>query len=231
MWHRFSVSDRYPRLFSLQATWIRNSLLHALRDTTRINTRTIPSNFVYRYPTIAQLSSFVSGLASSDYDDEDFATHDKAVEAMLEMVEKYTKDFPAHVPSAPAPKKDVVLLTGTTGGLGASLLFSLVDSPDVERIYAVNRKGEGSLESRQKSVLEERGIDVERVLTSSKVKYVEIDLGDHLGFDEVLLEEVSSADVPVLLSILSFLSLDSHVCDTLCALWYATHGSLYICPD
>lgn len=176
--------------FSLQATWIRNSILHALRDTTTVNTRTIPGNFVYRFPTIAKLASFVSGLASSDYGDLDYSNHDETIAAMKHMVEKYTSDFPVHVPRTAAPREDVVLLTGTTGGLGASLLATLVDSPEVSRVYAVNRKGQDSLVDRQRAVLEDRGHDTHSILTSSKVVFVETELGDALGLPPHLYEEV-----------------------------------------
>ncbi|KAJ3532133.1 hypothetical protein NM688_g7469 [Phlebia brevispora] len=175
------------------ATWIRNSLLHALRDTTTINTRTIPNNFVYRYPTVAKLANFVSGLASSDYGDEEDFGDDEAVEAMHRMVEKYSRNFPTHEAKAAVPQKDVVLLTGTTGGLGASILADLITSPEVGRVYAMNRKGAEPILPRQRAVLKDRGLDADAILDSTKVVLLETSLGDHLGLPLDVIEELRSS--------------------------------------
>jgi len=61
--------------------------------------------------------------------------------AMLKMVEGYTQNFPRHSGKEPLPSKDVVLLTGITGALG---LAYLVQSTQVEHIYALNRKNDGA---------------------------------------------------------------------------------------
>ena len=175
---------------SLQATWIRNSILRAIRETTKLNTRIIPGNFVYRNPTIAGLAAFIISLANSERPEESF-DHDAAVAPMLAMLERYTQSFPAHVPTAPAPEKEVVLVTGTTGGLGASLLVALVQSNEVERIYAINRKGQGSIVDRQRAVLQERGFDDRAILSSPKVVLMQTDMDEeNLGLPSEVFDEV-----------------------------------------
>lgn len=113
---------------------------------------------------------------------------------MLRMVEKYSTDLPAHVPEAgrPLPLHDTVLLTGTTGALGTMLLASLVSSPQVRRVYALNRKASKNLLDRQVAALQERGVD-QCIATSSKVVLVEIDLGEErMGLSSETFEEVNA---------------------------------------
>lgn len=94
---------------------------------------------------------------------------------MQAMVQKYTADFPEHKASAPTPALDVVLLTGGTGGLGASVLARLSQSPGVARVYALGRKGYSSLEQRQRKVFVDRGYDP-ALLDGDKVQVLEADL-------------------------------------------------------
>lgn len=176
---------------SLQATWIRNSLLHALRETSNVNTRAIPGNFVYNNPSVAALATFISDLVNSDGQNDE-AAKKLAIAAMLAMADKYSARFPKHVPSAPAPKQDVVLLTGTSGRLGACILASLVKTPQVARVYAVNRKSATPIEGRQRAILDEQGYNAEEILNSNKVVFVDSNLdGEYLDLPLDLYEQVS----------------------------------------
>ncbi|GJE93538.1 acetyl-CoA synthetase-like protein [Phanerochaete sordida] len=176
---------------SLEATWIRNSLLHALRDTTPVDTRAVPGNFVYQHPTIAALAAFASELATAR--GAQGSEQERAVRFMLSTVEKYTRDLPAHVPVAPAPTDEVVLVTGTTGGLGAALLAQLVQSAAVTRVYALNRKSSTPLAERQRASLAERGYDVDLV-ASPKLVLVETAVEDSkIGVEDALYEEIRTS--------------------------------------
>ncbi|CAL1710450.1 unnamed protein product [Somion occarium] len=187
---------------SLQATWIRNSILHGLRNSRAdVNVRQIPTSFIYRYPTISKLSSYVSSLlpsAGGFAANEHSKAHDP-VPAMLNMVAKYGSDFPVHRPSTiPNSMKtmlDTVLVTGTTGGLGASLLSALVQSGDVEKVYALNRRreGTGSLKQRQRLVLQDRGLN-SSLVDSPKIEFLEADLAEpRLGLPQELFEQIVSS--------------------------------------
>ncbi|THH28009.1 hypothetical protein EUX98_g6169 [Antrodiella citrinella] len=179
---------------SLQATWLRNSILHALRESAKVNTRGISAAFVFENPTIARLAQFVSHVVNHQSSNGSAAVADShaVVVSMLEMVDKYTKNFPKHTGKKPLPQKDVVLVTGTTGALGATLLAKLVESPEVEHIYALNRvSADGkSLVDRQQERMSEWGLDPE-IVNSSKVTFIESDMSeDHLGVPEALYEEM-----------------------------------------
>ena len=157
-----------------------------------MNTRDISSSFVYQHPYIAGLASFVSSIALGQKDGN--SGTDKAQE-MRKMVEKYSKNFSTHVPSAPLPTKDTILLTGTTGALGSNILAQLVASPLVIRIYAFNRASGGTtpLLERQKSAFQERGLDPSLV-TSKKVVLVEGNVSEKgLGISAELYSEVSQS--------------------------------------
>lgn len=113
---------------------------------------------------------------------------------MTDMVAKYTKDFATHIASVPVSVEgDVVLITGTTGAVGASVLAQLVDCSAVSRVYALNRKASNgkSLHDRQREVLQDKGLDP-NVCDSVKVVLLEGDLtAESFGLDLSTFEEVT----------------------------------------
>lgn len=110
---------------------------------------------------------------------------------MLEMVKKYSVDLSRHTGTIKRPEQEVVLVTGTTGGLGSSLLVTLTQSPNVTRVYALNRKASTPLHERQKAILDERGYDAQSILSSPKVVLLESDMEqDRLGLSAELYHTV-----------------------------------------
>ncbi|KAF9803969.1 hypothetical protein IEO21_09507 [Rhodonia placenta] len=162
---------------SLQATYIRNIILGALRDTTKVNTRKISDSFVYDHPTISRLAAFVSSVALGTHDAAAMGVNPSArILAMRAMLAKCSADFPArpHTLLPSQPKRDAVFVTGTTGSIGCHLLALLVADPKVWRVYAFNRpaKTQTHLRERQKSALVERGLDAS-IADSEKVVLLE----------------------------------------------------------
>ncbi|KAI0784440.1 male sterility protein-domain-containing protein, partial [Abortiporus biennis] len=173
---------------SLQATWIRMQITGMLRRTKPDIARQLPSQFVFQAPSISALTRLILRYINPDsaQDESDFDRRVKALEAAV-------KKFTADIPSRPAATQglqvhrkdagDVILLTGTTGGLGCNMLAHLSMDPSVSRIYAFNRKAKGSdlkpqsrsnLEERQLKAVKSRGLESEYV--SSKVVLLEGDL-------------------------------------------------------
>lgn len=140
-------------------------------------------NFVYSYPTIAALAKFLSqatgdGPQLTAKDDMEARVND-----MVAMVAKYTANFPAHVPSVVSNGDvgAVIVLTGSTGGLGSALLWKILEHPQVSRVYALNRKGSGSLMERQTAAFRTRGLDAD-LLSSPKLVLMAVDLSsERLG--------------------------------------------------
>ncbi|KAJ7753642.1 hypothetical protein DFH07DRAFT_921322 [Mycena maculata] len=168
---------------SLQATWIRNCLLRALREMAQLDTRQKTDNFVYEYPTISRLAQFIFGIASGKGDQDVSITSKSNV--MLEMVAKYSQDFATHTGARQLPPstEKVVIVTGTTGELGCYLLSVLLADDNVDRVYAINRSSpwEPALRDRQARGLLERGLDTS-ILDSPKLLLLAGDTA-RSGFD------------------------------------------------
>ena len=184
-------------VLSLQATWIRKIITNGLRSCTRVNTRNISTAFVYENPTISALAEFVADLVSPK---EMAQIMRSEVEQMLTLVGKYSNDFPEHNPSTVLGKKkrggDVILITGTTGSVGASTLAELLESPKVERVYALNRPHKKGLPlvTRQKRAFTSQGLKGDLVL-SEKLVMLEGDLGRPcLGLEESVQRGVCNKD-------------------------------------
>lgn len=187
----------YPTYYwahSLQSTVIRNSIVNSLKAA-KFDTANISANFVYESPTINELSLAVYGII----DPSSYSGSDKIERKVAEMqgyVDKYSTNLPLHKPtSSSAPLSDVVVLTGSTGALGTTLLAQLVQKDSVSKIYALNRKSSKSLKKRQEESLVERGYDP-AIASSPKVVLLEGDAGqDLLGLSKGNYNEVSIADL------------------------------------
>ena len=174
---------------SLQATYIRNTVLHALRQSSRVALHALPANFVYDNPTIAALTAFVLRLFSAGADGGADAEAAAAATARTldALVAKYVSGFSSHVAApgaeAAASADEVVLVTGTTGRLGAHLLAQLAARPSVRRVFALNRPG-ADAGARQRDAFAAWGLDA-GVLAGSKVVLLTGDLAQpRLGLGE-----------------------------------------------
>ena len=110
-------------------------------------------------------------------------------EPLVKMAEKYSKNFGTHIPSLEPPTKDTIVITGTSGSIGSSILVNCLRCPNVKHIFALNRPSANPVET-QKAALERRGFDPSLVDTP-KLTLLNADLaaGD-LGIGELLLEEL-----------------------------------------
>jgi hypothetical protein len=101
-------------------------------------------------------------------------------QGLLNMIKKYTQNWPAHrprnatVPGQESSSDEVILLTGSTGGLGSQNLAQLVAMPSVSRVYAFNKPPQKSLYDRHLESFVDRGNDIS-LLWSDKIVYVEGD--------------------------------------------------------
>jgi hypothetical protein len=177
-------------LDSLQATWIRNTVLQAMRSSTQSNTRSVPMRVIYENPTISALAAFASRFVLHA-DQVDHPGQVSKVQEMLSMVETHSQGFRQHIPSTATPNKNVVMITGTTGGLGAAVLAEMVASDDIDRVFAVNRKSSTLIAEKQATVLKCQGFDP-AIAYSSKVILLEADVNvSNLGLSPDIFESVS----------------------------------------
>jgi hypothetical protein len=118
-----------------------------------------------------------------------------STQPILDAVARFSKNFPVHTASAPAPKTETILLTGSTGAVGSSALTQLVDDITVDKIYAINRRSSDgrSLKERQRAALVEHGFDP-CCADSPKVVLLEADFSKaDFGFEPIVLEEIRSS--------------------------------------
>ncbi|KAI0712723.1 acetyl-CoA synthetase-like protein [Cerioporus squamosus] len=188
---------------SLQATWIRNTIIHALRSASSVNIHDIPTTFVYNNHTISALAAYISAIYSGKSVDKD-AERAASIERMRALLEKYSAGLERRFPEKAAnghanghadSTAEIVLVTGTTGRLGSHLLSQLLQRPDVVRVYALNRESSGSaaaLEKRSREAFKQWGLD-ESLLSGGKVSFHAVDLAKpKFGLSEELYEEMRS---------------------------------------
>lgn len=166
--------------------------MYALRKTPSVSMDKVSPNFVYENPNIAALSKYLLSIVLGV---EVTGSEASRVEEVVEFLSRYTRSFPRHVASVPAPNDEVVLLTGTTGALGTAVLAHLIATESIAKVYAYNRPSSSkSILDRQKEALESRGYDAE-LASSSKLVLVEGKLdASGLGVSPELEDEVSSWD-------------------------------------
>ncbi|KAF8576894.1 acetyl-CoA synthetase-like protein [Ramaria rubella] len=159
---------------SLQATYIRNTILHALRQVApAANVLKAPSNFVYQHPTVRTLAVFAARISHTTAI-SDIKSEAERRERLQDFVARYTQNWPVHRPSENDPTTETIILTGSTGGLGSHILAQLLTMPSVSRVYAFNRPGRKTSHERHFEAFLDRGIDI-TLLKSEKIVYVEGD--------------------------------------------------------
>lgn len=135
---------------------------------------TITARDVYQNSTVKG----IVGLLRQGSD----ASHDGSREdAMADMVKKYTQGLPHRPTDASARQSDVhtVILTGSTGSLGNSILEELISSPSIERVFCLNRSADAR--ARQRSAFESRGAQPD----FSKVSFLHTDFSqDQFGLSK-----------------------------------------------
>lgn len=162
---------------SLQATWIRNSILYALRHSSETAAANeISPGFVYTHPSVGAMTSIVTQLvARRTIAGTGGPTSDPAADKLAEMkalICEYTTGIRQHVPGRVQPQGDVILLTGSTGSFGPYLLENLLASPEVARVYALNHRrlgGRETLEQRHEHACADKGIDFASLMSGKLV--------------------------------------------------------------
>ncbi|KAF2087275.1 acetyl-CoA synthetase-like protein [Saccharata proteae CBS 121410] len=123
---------------------------------------------IYAHPTVDKLAIFLLSR---------FSTSEAAAklevpreQLMAEMVSRYTTDLPhLRIHAEPLPPQQTVILTGSTGSLGNYILEELITSPNVAKVYCLNRSD--SAEVRQAASFTERDVSPD----FSKVSFLRTD--------------------------------------------------------
>jgi FlaA1/EpsC-like NDP-sugar epimerase len=180
----------------LSATILRRRITGALRSGKNAATakaaEIVTQNTVYSYPTIASLSAYLAEVVANPFALAGAQNSKIAIENMIDKYGVGLDTSKAIELKAGSPERKVVLLTGTTGNLGAQLLAELLANKEVEKIYAFNRPGSGSLSilDRHKERFLDKGLD-SALLASDRLVFVEGDAAlPNLGLSQDLYVEV-----------------------------------------
>ncbi|KAI0358347.1 ketoacyl-synt-domain-containing protein, partial [Trametes cingulata] len=127
------------------------------------------------------------------------ADGNERIHAMHDLVERLTADMypcpwnssPCH-PHGEELRPQLVLVTGTTGSVGAHFLARLLNKQERSKVVALIRRGAGDISpvERQKATFLSRGLDVS-LLASNRLRVVSADLEQaNLGLPSDLYEEI-----------------------------------------
>ncbi|KAI1346329.1 hypothetical protein F5Y01DRAFT_308366 [Xylaria sp. FL0043] len=115
----------------------------------------LSQNVLYETGNVRALARHLERLRSGEESPTD------ELSKMQELIDAYSSFEPHVSGDAPRPDKDVVLLTGVTGGLGAHLLAQLVSRPNVSSVWAMVRAPtDAAASDRVFSSLKARGIEL-----------------------------------------------------------------------
>jgi thioester reductase-like protein len=145
-------------------------ILKAALQSANVDTATFIPRVVYLYPTAQQLAGYIISIRDGSTEHNDTA---KEVTETERLVSKYTENLPAPRTGKKSPEDNnqTILITGTTGSLGAYMLDNLCKLSSVKKVIALNRAEDGGI-SRQPSVNESRGLTQD----FSKVEFLHADL-------------------------------------------------------
>ncbi|KAK9442475.1 Male sterility, NAD-binding protein [Metarhizium brunneum] len=137
-----------------------------------VDNAVVAPRVIYANPTPEQLAKYIYSATSADGSDQD-AQGDKEISILQDLVSKYTADLPARRGDKPKPLEDgqTVILTGSTGSLGAYMLDILCKSRNVKTVVCLNRGADGG-RGRQPGVSAGRGLATD----FSKVEFLGSDL-------------------------------------------------------
>ncbi|KAI0345580.1 acetyl-CoA synthetase-like protein [Trametopsis cervina] len=155
---------------SLSATFLRARIVAALRMTKQVEaSQHVSQNFIFDHPTIEQLASSIHALVNPEADTKDLTSDH--LQQVRDMIAKYTDNLPAARVSRGrrSHSKAIVLLTGSTGNLGAHILAALLRDSRVSKVYTLDRpSSETPVATRLASAFEDRGLPVD-LLSSDKL--------------------------------------------------------------
>lgn len=182
---------------SLQCVALARNLTAAIRPWSPGGSE-VRSSDIYRNPTPNKLIAVVLDLLASkpgEYADADTTamSDSRTLSLMLDLVARYSTDFPklkSSGPPSPAGGPKNVIVTGTTGSLGYYLLLSLLKDVRTGTIYCLNRADAADASDNFESRYRQRKDKVPIPL--GKVKFLKTSFGDDFfglpkrDFDELL---------------------------------------------
>ncbi|KAL4254134.1 Adenylate-forming Reductase [Pleurotus pulmonarius] len=178
---------------SLQAARIERMIVQVLKSTGAYRDGSTPPGFIYNHSNARSLGQFMLGVHGQHQSKAADGGNPQLQQVLTHFASGITfQRFHTHPPLEEDinPGK-VVLVTGTTGGLGANVLHQLLQDQLVQHIYTLNRCRPGEfLREKQVQALRDNGLDPE-IAKSPKITALCGDLRNPtLGLDDGVLNEL-----------------------------------------
>ncbi|KAI9248506.1 hypothetical protein BDA99DRAFT_228383 [Phascolomyces articulosus] len=162
--------------------------LRAIQLRNRIATRfqSISSNFLFENPTLhsMKIALFLTSVNVDSHhvevntqQQQQEKRYSQTQSILQEYLKRAASDFPKIMDQNLSTKEITILLTGSTGALGAFLLRDMIESSKVKKIYCIVRGEQDILMKRIQASFEERGIDTS-LLSKDKVEAIPMNLND-----------------------------------------------------
>lgn len=165
-------------------------------DETLKASQLVSQSTIYNNSSVEKLAKFLVGIIA---DPDSFVLNSNRADGIDLMISKFTTGLsePIQSDAAGAIKKPVdaavVLLTGSTGNLGAQILEALLRDSRVSQVYTLNRASSGSKSLKERHVerFVEKGLDV-ALLESPRLVLLEGDASQKkLGLVSDVYDQVS----------------------------------------
>lgn len=137
-----------------------------------IDASAVATRVIYGNPTARRLAEYLLSLVKRGGHDTASGDKHQELRSMEALVEKYTGDLKQGSKDKPAPNDEdqILLITGTTGGLGSYMLETALANPRVKKVICLNRAQDGR--ARQTSESAKRGLSTDL----SKAEFLHADL-------------------------------------------------------
>lgn len=182
-------------LDSLGATILRHRIVGALQASKCPSAaQLVTQSTIYENSTISKLSHFIVGAVTNP--DQLTSTISRADE-----IERMIKKFSFANTTSATNNHVTVLITGTTGNLGAQLVDVFLRDGRVKRVYALNRpsSGDKDIKARHEERFIDKDLDVGQ-LVDDRLVFLEGDASSaNLGLREEVYEEVRIPSIPLVI--------------------------------
>ncbi|KAI1806008.1 acetyl-CoA synthetase-like protein [Daldinia bambusicola] len=120
---------------SLRAAQIRRLLQRDLD----LSSHSLRTNVVYDAGSVSRLAQILYSIRTGEELENLQADDEDEIKMMQNIIAEYGQFQPWSLGNIPTPERDVVVLTGVTGALGAHLLHQLLADPKVDRVICLVR--------------------------------------------------------------------------------------------
>ncbi|KAI8388609.1 uncharacterized protein BYT42DRAFT_560672 [Radiomyces spectabilis] len=157
-----------------------------LRNRIALHFNHVSHSFVFQYPTVQSMKKILMSQTQTTYEAIVEEQYRLTEELLASYIKRAETDFGVAATCYAENEDQVILLTGTTGSLGAFLLQDLLQRPTVKRVYAMIRGSNDTvvLLDRLRQTFADRSLD-RSLLESSKLHVLPMKLDDvYLGLDK-----------------------------------------------